>query len=258
MGIRYKDLIYYRDLIFVLTSKEIKIKYKSSFLGYLWSLLYPLSFTIVFYFAFKFVMKLPVENFTLFLITGLFPWQWFSNSVGYSAVSLLGNAQLIKKVKFPAEFIPLSNVLNDTFHFIISLPIIIGFLIFYDITLTFKLAYMIPMVITAQFLITYGIALVVSSINLFFRDLEKLVNIFLNMLFYFTPIVYDIDFVPQNLRKYFLLNPLYPIIENWHDLFLRGDVDWDLYTISAIWATGIFIVGFIIFRKLSWKFAEVL
>jgi len=249
---------YYIDLIFVLTAKEIKVKYKNSFLGYLWSLLYPLSMAVVFYFAFKFIMKVPVENFTLFLISGLFPWHWFSNSVASSTTSLLANSPLIKKVNFPRYFIPLSLVFNDAFHFIVSLPVIIGFVFFYNIPITLSWIYGVPLLILTQFFVTYGFSLIFSSINLFFRDLERLIVIGLNILFYLTPIVYNIELVPEKFRIYFLFNPLFGIIEGWHNLFLKGFVDWKLYGISLFQCLIIFLIGFFVFKKLSWRFAEVL
>jgi len=253
-----RKITYYIDLILVLTTKEIKVKYKSSFLGYLWSLLHPLSMAVVFYFAFKFVMKIPIENFTLFLISGLFPWQWFSNSLASSATSLLANSSLIKKVNFPRYFIPLSLVLNDAFHFVVSLPVIIGFVFFYQIPITPSWIYGVPLLMINQFLITYGLSLMVSSINLFFRDMERLIMIGLNILFYLTPIIYDVSLVPERFRNYFLFNPLFGVIEGWHNLFLKGFIDWRLYGISLIQSLAIFFIGFLVFKKLSWRFAEVL
>jgi len=258
MSVLPRKITYYMDLILVLTAKEIKVKYKSSFLGYLWSLLHPLSMAVVFYFAFKFVMKIPVENFTLFLISGLFPWQWFSNSVASSASSLLANSSLIKKVNFPRYFIPLSLVLNDAFHFVVSLPVIIGFVLFYHVPITPSWIYGVPLLMITQFLITYGLSLMVSSINLFFRDMERLIMIGLNILFYLTPIIYDVSLVPEQFRNYFLFNPLFGVIEGWHNLFLKGFVDWKLYGISLIQSLAIFFIGFLVFKRLSWRFAEVL
>lgn len=249
---------YFWDLILVLTQKEIKVKYKNSILGYLWSVLHPLSMALVFYFAFKFVMKIPIENFTLYLITGLFPWQWFSNSVASSCMSLLGNASLIKKVNFPRYFVPLSNVLNDAFHFVVSLPIIFAFVVYYKIKLTLSWIYGIPLLLISQFLVTYGFSLMFSSVNLFFRDLERLVTIGLNIIFYLTPIVYTSELIPGEYKKYLLLNPLYSIIEGWHKLFMTGIFDFNLYFVSLVYGLLIFIVGFYIFKKLSYRFAEVL
>ena len=252
-----RKLEYYIDLIQVLTLKEIKVRYKNSILGYLWSILNPLSLALVFYFAFKFVMKIKIENFALFLICGLFPWQWFSNSISASAGFLLANASLIKKVNFPKCFIPLSGVLNDTFHFLASLPVIFGFLFLYHFYPTFTWIYGIPLMILPQLLITYGGALIVSSVNLFFRDLERLIIIALNIIFYLTPIIYDISFVPERYRKFFLINPLYGIIENWRNIFMKGYIDWELYLISLIQAIFICLTGLFIFNKLSYRFAEV-
>ncbi|MEZ0344820.1 MAG: ABC transporter permease [Caldimicrobium sp.] len=252
-----KNLEYYFDLLQVLTLKEIKVRYKNSLLGYLWSILNPLSLALVFYFAFKFVMKIKIENFALFLICGLFPWQWFANSISASAGFLLANASLIKKVNFPKQFVPLAGVLNDTFHFLASLPVILGFLFLYQLSPTVHWFYCLPLLIFAQLLITYGGTLIVSSINLFFRDLERLVMIALNIIFYLTPIIYDITFVPEKYRKYFLLNPLYGLIENWRLLFMKGYINWELYFVSLIHGFFIVGIGFYTFTKLSYRFAEV-
>jgi len=257
MRVSKQILTYYRDLILVLTTKEIKVKYKSSFLGYLWSLLNPLSLALVFFFAFKFVIRIQIENYTLFLLAGLFPWQWFSTSIAAASTVLLGNASLIKKVNFPRYFIPLATVLNDAFHFIVSLPIIFGFVITYKISPTVDYIYEIPIISISQFFLTYGCALIVSSVNLFFRDLERLVMIALNIIFYLTPIIYDINLVPEKYRVFFFLNPLFGIIESWHNLFLRGHINWNIYLVSLIQSLAILGIGLLVFRKLSWKFAEV-
>ncbi len=252
-----KRLEYYFDLIQVLTLKEIKVRYKNSIFGYFWSILNPLSLALVFYFAFKFIMKLNIENFALFLICGLFPWQWFANSVSASAGFLLANASLIKKVNFPKFFIPLAGVFNDTFHFLASLPVILGFLLLYHLYPGLSWSYGIPLMILAQLLITYGCALMVSSINLFFRDLERFIMIVLNIIFYLTPIIYDMSFVPERYRKLFLINPLYGVIQNWRLLFMKGYIDWELYLISLMHGILICGIGFYIFTKLSYRFAEV-
>lgn len=258
MNTSSRILTYYKDLILVLTTKEIKVKYKNSFLGYLWSLLNPLSLALVFFFAFKFVMRIRIENYTLFLVAGLFPWQWFSTSIAASSVVLLANASLIKKVNFPRYFIPLATVFNDAFHFVVSLPVIFVFIFIYKISPTIACVYGIPLFLLSQFFLTYGCALIVSSVNLFFRDLERLVTIALNIIFYLTPIIYDINLVPEKYRKFFFLNPLFVITEGWHKLFLKGYVDWLLFMVSFVQSIIIFIIGFLIFKKLSFKFAEVL
>src|SRR5208283_3074318 len=120
------------DLIIVLTQKELKVKYKNSFLGYLWSICHPLAFAFVFFLAFKIVMRVEVEDYALFLIAGLFPWQWFNNSVNASAMAFLGNASIIKKINFPRNLIPFTLVVQDMIHFLLAIPIIVLFLFIYD------------------------------------------------------------------------------------------------------------------------------
>jgi len=255
---RDQRLIYHLDLLSVLLAKELKVRYKNSILGYLWSLLNPLTMALIFYFAFKVILRVPIENYSFFLITGLFPWQWFSNSVSSSTGILLGNASIIKKVNFPRHFIPLANVLNDLTHFLLTIPVIAGFGLFFGVYPTLWWFVGIPALILAQFLITYGLSLFVASANLFFRDLERLVGIFLMVLFYGTPIFYDLTLVPESLRAYLYLNPMTGIISCWRELFLKGSFYFSFYIIYLSYALLVFLFGLFVFRKLSPRFAEVL
>lgn len=253
-----RKIKYFLDVILILTYKEIKVKYKGSILGIFWSILHPLFLTVVFYVAFKFILRVPTENYVIYLLTGLFPWQWFVNSVLSSCVSLIGNVSLIKKVNFPKSLIPLSNVLNDAFHFTISLPVILIFYFFYEIPLKFVCFYGVFLNMISQFCITYGFALIVSSVNVFFRDLERFLLIGLNMLFYLTPIVYEVKLIPENFQKYMILNPMFLIVENWHNIFLKGYLDLGFYVLSLFWGGILLTIGICIFQRLSPRFAEVL
>lgn len=252
------NLKYYLDLISVLTQKEIKVRYKSSFFGYIWSVAYPLAFSLVFFIAFKIVMKVPMENYTIFLLSGLFPWQWFSNSVLMSVNSFLANASLIKKVNFPKLVIPLVTVLNDLVHFVLSIPVLTIFLLYYGINPSASWIYGIPLFCLSQFLITSGIALSVSSVNLFFRDLERLVAIATTLLFYITPIIYSEEMIPERLKAYLPFNPVALLIIGWRDLFLKGVVNFDYLFASILVGSTLFLFGYSIYRKLNHRFAEVL
>lgn len=252
------DLFYYFDLISVLITKELKVRYKNSILGYFWSVLNPLSMALIFLFAFKKVLKIPIEDYTFFLICGLFPWQWFSNSIMVSTNILLSNATLIKKINFPSYIIPLVSVLNDMIHFIMSIPIIICFALFYKILPTTAWIYGIMLLTLSQFFLTFGISLFVSSLNLFFRDLERIVSIGITILFYGTPIFYDINFVPEKYKFFLIINPLAGIIENWRNIFMKNFIDFHLYEKNLIYNLLIFILGFLVFKKLSYKFGEIL
>lgn len=253
-----RNLSNYRDLIIVLTQKELKVRYKNNILGYLWSIANPLAFAFVFFIAFKVIMRIPMEDYALFLIAGLFPWQWFANSVTESPAVFLGNASIIKKVNFPRNIIPLAIVLQDMIHFILSIPVIVLFLLLYNKTPPVSWTYGIPFLLCIQLLTTYGVSLIISSINLFFRDIKHLTVILITFLFYLTPIIYPETMVPDRYEHLIKLNPLAPLMISWRNLFLNGNLELSYLMVCLIYSIIIFISGYIIYRRLSWRFAEVL
>jgi lipopolysaccharide transport system permease protein len=249
---------HYIDLIIVLTQKEMKVRYRNSFLGYVWSILNPLAFAFIFFVIFRVVMRIQMENYTLFLIAGLFPWQWFSNSVNMSPRVFLGNASIIKKVNFPRNLTLLAVVLQDMIHFVLAIPVIVFFMFIYQEHPSFSWFYGIPILLGIQLFMTYGITLVISSLNLFFRDLERLTSIFIMFLFYVTPIIYPETMIPAKYRYLIDLNPVAPLMISWRNLFLEGTLKVELLAVSLAYSMAAYMVGYFIYKKLSWKFAEVL
>lgn len=257
-GDNVQKLVYYRDLVLVFTQKEIKTRYKSSFLGYLWSVAHPLAFAFVYYIAFKVVMKIQMENYALFLIAGLFPWQWFANSVNASPSSFIANASIIKKVNFPRHVVIITMVLNDMVHFILSVPVIMFFMFLYKVPIHASWLYGIPLLLAIQFFLICGLALMIGAINLFFRDLERLTSIFTTLFFYFTPVFYAETMIPEKYRDLLSLNPLSPLMISWRNLFLSGTLEVSSLGTSILYSAFFFLAGYSIYKKLSWKFAEVL
>lgn len=249
---------YYKDLVLVLTQKELKVRYKRSFLGYLWSIANPLALALVFFVAFKIFMKIPIENYTLFLIAGLFPWQWFLNSVNSSAMVFIGNATLIKKMHFRHEVLIVATILNDMLHFILSIPVIILFLFIYGMHPSVIWFVGIPVFLLIQFIITMGFSLAVSALNLFFRDIERIVFIFTSLMFYMTPIIYSEDMVPSEYRTLILSNPLSILFISWRNLFMHGTLNVNDIALALLYALIVYSIGYLVYRKLKWRFAEVL
>jgi len=246
------------DLILVLTQKDLKVRYKNSVLGYLWSVANPLAFALVFYFAFKVIMRVDMEDYALFLIVGLFPWQWFSNSINISSTVFLSNASIIKKVSFPRNIIPLSIVLQDMIHYILSLPVIGLFLLLYQKPAQAAWLWGIPLLLAGQFMLIYGLALAVSSINLFFRDLERIVGILMMIVFYCTPILYPLDMIPARFQHWVGLNPFATAILGWRTLLLDGRLDPVAAGLTLAYGLAALGLGTWIYSRLAWKFAEVL
>ncbi len=255
---RRQKLEYYFDLISVLTKKEIKIRYKSSMLGYVWSIANPMLYALIFYFVFKVIMRFQIKEYSLFLICGLFPWQWINNSILSSTMSFVGNVSLIKKVAFPRLFLPLAQVLNDGFHFIVSIPVIVVFLLFYGRLPSLSWLLLVPFMLIPTFLIIYGFSLAISSINVFFRDLQYLVNLIMMVLFYLTPVFYSIRFVPEKYRYLVYANPFTPVVLSWRSLFMHNTIDINNYLISLLYGVVALLAGLFIYGKLKDRFAEMI
>lgn len=249
---------YLFDLITVITEKELKVRYKSSFLGYLWSIANPLLFAMIYYFIFKLVMRVQIPNYTVFLITGLFPWQWFASSTGNSLFSFIANAQIIKKTVFPRSVIPFSNVLMEFLHFLCTIPVIIVFLFIYDMRPSISWLWGIPLIGIAQMMLTYGLALLLSTLNLFFRDLERFISLGIMLMFYCTPILYSVDLIPEQYRTLIGKNPLALMITGWRDLFMHGTINYTHIGYIYLSAAVMMVIGAWVFNKLKFRFAEIL
>lgn len=246
------------DITYQLLQKELRVRYKNLSLGYLWSIANPLVYAVLYFAVFKIVMKVKIANFPVFLIAGLFPWQWFSNSVLVGPWTFLGNAPLIKKVIFPRYLLSAVAVGQDLVHFLVSIPVIVLFLFVFKNTPSIMWFIGIPLLSLIQLVLTYGANLLIATINLFFRDMERLVQVAMTFLFYSTPVVYDISMVPEKYRSFLYLNPVAPLIISWRTLFLAGELDWSNIGIASVWALLLLAVGQLVYTKLSWRFAEIL
>lgn len=253
-----KDFGYYKDLLLVMTKKEIKIRYKNSYFGYLWSLLNPLAFAFIFYFVFGMIMRVKMENYSLFLVTGLFPWQWISNSLNASTTLYMANASIIKKINFPRNILPLANTLQDMFHFLCAIPVIIIFMFIFGETPSWAWIYGVPLMLLIQLVMVFGLSLLLSSLNVFFRDLQQITAIVLMFLFYPTPILYPVSMIPDEYKHLIDYNIFTPIIISWRNILLEGSFNRHYLFLSIIYAVGSLLLGFLSYQKLRYRFAEVI
>jgi lipopolysaccharide transport system permease protein len=257
MRARPNPLRYYRDLVWVLLAKELRVRYKNTLLGYAWSVLNPLAFAAVFFVLFKVFVRIQMEDYALFLICGLFPWQWFQNSVSAANGHFLGNSSLIKKVSFPREFLVLSGVLNDLFHFAASLPVIVVFLLVYGRHPTWAWLYAVPALLVVQFAFSYGLALLVATCNLFFRDLERLTGIALLLWMYLTPVLFPAEMIPEHLKWCVWANPMAALIISWREVLMGGGLPPGLWAVAAGYAVLALAAGQLVYRALERRFAEI-
>ncbi|MBD3882867.1 ABC transporter permease [Phormidium tenue FACHB-886] len=248
----------YRDLLLVLVQKELKVRYNNKLLGYLWSIANPLASALIYYIAFRLFMRVNIENYPVVLISGVFPWQWMTNAVGSAPNLFVGNSTIIKKVNFPKQIVPLSAGLNHMIHFIVSIPVIILFLYIFGQSPSISWLYGVPILLFIQFVMIYGLTLFLASINVFLRDLERLTNILLHFTFYVTPILYPLEHIPPRYRELLVFNPFGPLMVSWRELILNGKLE-PLYLLIGLgYAMLFWAIGSLVYRKLVWKFAEVI
>jgi lipopolysaccharide transport system permease protein len=250
-------LAYAWDVISVLLSKEIKLRYRGTILGILWSLANPLAFSAVLYIAFRRVLQVDIENYPLFILAALFPWQWLANSIGSAPMLFISNSSLIKKLPFNKAALAVAVVLNDMIHFCITIPLFAVLLfIAGDHGPALNWLVGIPVLLVAQALLTLAIVIVIATLNAFLRDLDQLVRVFLLLLFYVTPVLYPVSMVPKNLEWLLLANPFSPLMISWRALLMDNYLS--PYIIAATGQACLFLlIAIPVFRRTEWRLAEL-
>ena len=193
----FKNLYQYRELLKTNVKKEIRGKYKNSFLGVLWSFLNPLLQIAVYAIVFPLILRNTQENYVIFLCCGLIPWTFFSTAITRASFTMVENGNILKKVYFPREILPISVVTSEAVNFMISTIIILTFVIFGGLGIT-KYVLFYPIILVVQYLLVLAISLIVSSICVYIRDLQHFIGIFIQLLFYATPVVYSAETIPEN------------------------------------------------------------
>jgi ABC-type polysaccharide/polyol phosphate export permease len=261
----------YRALIQSLVARELKARYRGSVLGFFWSFVNPLLLLLVYSFVFTFVMPAShdprIEPFALFMFCGILPWTWFSSSLAESAGILISGGNLIKKVLFPAEILPIVSVLANMVHFLFGLPILAGFLI-YSLPsgrLHVSELAVFPLVVLVQLLLTLGFALILSALTVHFRDIRDILSNLLTFWFFATPIIYPYFIFQDPVTgvelwqgKLLKLNPFTHLAITYQEiLFFNGPVGhlpW-LLLLGAI-SIAFFLFGYFVFDRLRDTFAE--
>ena len=208
--------------------------------------------------ALKQIVRIDVENYHLVLLSGLFPWIWFQTSLFLATPSFASSGALIKKVPFPRFVLPFSVILNSALHFLLTIPVMIILLGIAGFYPDFSWLIGIPVLMVVQLALLMGTVLLIASLDVFFRDLEHLVEVILQLLFYATPILYPLDLVPDSWRSLMLINPLAPLIDAWRGLFLDNSLPGvDLWP-TLLFTVGTLAVGVLVFRRLEPRFADAL
>ena len=251
-----KELYQYRELLKTSVHKEIRGKYKGSFLGVLWSFLNPLLMVAVYAIVFPYIMRVKQDNYLIYLITGIIPWTFFTAVISNGCHCVWINGGIIKKVYFPREIIPISVVCAGLINFLISCCIILIFVIFGGVGISINLVWL-PLIALIQAVFSLGLLLILSAINVYVRDIEYLVQFLVNLVFYGTPILYSAAMFPEKYRWILYLNPLAHLLDAYRAIFYYKTMP-NLESLGIVGAVSIvvLIIGFLVFKKLEKGFAE--
>lgn len=253
-----KELYDYREMLSNLVKKDLRTRYKGSVLGFLWTFVNPLLQLIVYTMVFSVIMKVNVDKFYIYLFIALVPWIFFTSSVQGSASSIIANKDLIKKIYFPRIIIPISIVNAAFMNMIFSMIIVLIALIISGIGVS-EYIIMLPIILGIEYLFTLGFSFIVSSLNVYFRDLEHILGIVVMAWFYITPIVYTSDMVPSDYLWILNFNPMVPIMQVYRDiLYYKQMPDFNGLGMIIISSVIMIIAGYSIFQKLQRNFVEEL
>lgn len=258
----FKNLYAYRELLKTNIKKDIRGRYKGSFLGVLWSFINPLLQVVVYWIVFPYLMGRGAdgENYLIYLITGLIPWTFFLTTVSSGTTVIKSNAGIIKKVYFPREILPISTVASGLVNFFISCIIIVLFLLGSGVGVSITII-QVPVIALVEAALALGIVFILSALDAYVQDVENIVQFILNMMLYGSPIIYYLNQFSSAglLYKLISLNPMTILINSFRDAFMYHQwINWGPLGIVALVSLILIVAGYAIFRKLEKGFAEKL
>lgn len=254
----FKELYNYRELLKTNIKKEVRGKYKGSWLGILWTFLNPLLMLAVYAFVFPYILRVKVDNYTIFMIVALIPWNFFTTAVQTGAGCVVANGNILKKVYFPREIIPISITVSQLVNFLITCIIMFVFILFSGVGFSVHLL-LLPLIILIQFVLILAINFIISAITVFVHDVDHFVSVILTLGFYATPIVYLSSMLPEKFQWAMVANPMAVLVEAYRSvLYYHQMPNMVLIGIWALISISLLVIGYMIFKKLEKSFVEEL
>ena len=255
----WKEIYQYRQMIFSLVKKDLRGRYKGSVLGFLWTFINPLMQLVVYTFVFTYIMNAGIPKYYLYLFVALVPWIFFSSAITGGSSSVVAQKDLIKKIYFPREVIPISYVTSCFVNMLLCFCIIFPVMIVAHVPINPLALLCLPVIMIVEYFLALGVAMLASAVTVYFRDLEHILGIVTMIWMYLTPIFYSVDMIPQRLRFVYHINPMSSEISCYRDVLYAGRVP-DLGSLlEAVVLGALFLViGMAAFGRLKKGFAEEL
>ena len=254
-----RDVWAYRELLYFLVWRQLKVRYKQTVLGVLWAIIQPFFLMVIFSIFFGRLAKIPSEGipYPIFAYAGLLPWTYFAKSLSACTESLVGNSHLITKVYFPRLIIPLSSVMSGLVDFSIAFTILLAMMFYYQIIPTVA-ALLLPFLILMALATALGVGLWFSALNVQYRDIRYAISFLVQFWFFATPVVYPSTLVPERWRVLYSLNPMTGVVEGFREALLgKGQLDWSMFMVSITVVVFLVLSGTFYFRRMEKGFADV-
>jgi lipopolysaccharide transport system permease protein len=254
------ELIGARELLFTWTRRDFKVRYSQSVLGAAWAILQPLSLMVIFSIIFSVFVKVPTGGmpYPVFAYTALLPWTFFANSLNSAIPSLVSNMNLVSKIYFPRETLPLSAIIVSFIDFLIGISVFVLLVVIYRIPVG-PTAALVPLIVLIQVIFTFGISLAGSAVNVFYRDIRFVIPLALQIWMYLSPIFYSVNVVPERVRPIYLLNPMATLINSYRRVVLLNQPpNWPHLGLAAVVACTLTLFAYRYFKRAETKFADLI
>ena len=246
-----------RELLWALAEREIKARYRRSFLGLLWSFVTPLYQVVLMTIVVKYLWHNPTPNYSVKYLCALLPWTFFQQGILTSCASVIRSRDMVKRVWFPRQVVPLATVASCLFHLVTSLVVLIAVLLIIPVSFTWRHLVLIPLVLIEVVMVA-GLSLLVAALHSFYQDVEYILTNLVSVFMFLTPVMYPVAWVPENLRPIVMANPMATICEGFRSIVIDKQLPDPLnLLIAALFALLCFIVGLWYFQRRAWQLPEV-
>lgn len=254
-----KELYDYREMIFSLVRRELRGKYKGSVLGFLWAFLNPLLQLCVYTVVFTFITRNDMKDFYLYLFVALIPWIYIGFCMTGGSTSITGQIEMVKKIYFPRLVLPIAYATSQFVNMLLSFIVIFAVLIVSGKGISLSALLFLPIIMMIEYFIGLGIAILFSGINVYLRDLEQVAPVLSMAWQFLSPVLYMVDFIPEQYRNVYMMNPIAPMVVIYREiLYYKRIPSGELFIVPVVFAGALMIVGCAVFSKLKRRFAEEL
>lgn len=256
----FRQLWKFRELVLAWARREIQVRYKQSLLGGAWAVLQPFSLMVLFSIVFTWVVHVPTEGvpYPIFSYCALLPWTFLSTSISFGSTSLIQNMNLVTKIYFPREILPLGAIAAALLDLMVASVVFVGLMVFYGIPVYWTLVW-VPLLLLIQILLTTGLTLFAAATMVFYRDVRFVIPLALQLWMYASPIIYPLALVPEGIRPLYMLNPMAVLIDSYRRAILFGQgPDPISLGVAAGISVAVSCLGYWFFKRMEWQFADVI